>query len=103
MPKGLPGPSSSLLRIHELLFNFTWPRSGSPPPKRILDHLVHRFREGRISSSDFLELKHWLESNPEVPDGKWFKRFKTGFLAGNGAEPSTFLSAGMAVEGDEVQ
>jgi hypothetical protein len=31
------------------------------------------------------------------------KRFKTGFLAGNGEEPSTFLAPRMAVEGDEVQ
>jgi hypothetical protein len=74
-----------------------------PPPKGILDHLVKRFREGRVSSSDSLELKHWLESDSDVPDGKWFQRFKTGCLAGNGEEPSTFLASGMAVEGDEVQ
>lgn len=74
-----------------------------PPPKRILDHLVQRYREGRISSSDFLDLKHWLESDPDVPDGKWFKRFKTGFLAGNGERPSTFLEPTMVVEGEEVK
>ena len=28
-----------------------------------MDHLVKRYREGRISSSDFLELKHWLEAH----------------------------------------
>ena len=79
------------------------PKIKKPPPKGILDHLVKRYREGRISSSDFLELKHWLESDPDVPDGKWYKRFKTGTLAGHGEEPSTFLAPGMAVEGDEVQ
>jgi hypothetical protein len=78
------------------------PKIKKPPPMKILDHPVKRFREGRISSSDFLELKHWLESDPDVPDGKWFKRFETGFLAGNGEEPSTFLAPGRAVEGDEV-
>ena len=78
------------------------PKIKKPPPKGILDHLVKRYREGRISSSDVLELKHWLESDPDVPDGKWFKRFKTGILAGKGEEPSTFLAPGMAVEGDEV-
>ncbi len=50
-----------------------------------------------------VELKHWLESDPDAPEGKWFKRFKTGALAGNGEKPSTFLSPGMAVEGHEVQ
>lgn len=79
------------------------PKIKRPPPKGILDHLVERFRDGRISSSDFLELKHWLESDPDVPDGKRFKRFKSGVLAGNGERPSTFLSPGMAVEGEEVQ
>ena len=79
------------------------PKIKLPPPKGSLDHLVKRFRDGRISSSDFLELKHWLESDPEVPEGKWFKRFKTGFLAGNGESVSTFLEPGMTVEGDEVQ
>ena len=79
------------------------PKIRKPPPKGILDHLVERYRNGRISSSDFLELKHWLESDPNVPDGKWYKRFKTGTLAGNGEKPSTFLAPGMAVESDEVQ
>jgi hypothetical protein len=55
------------------------PKIRKPPPKGILDHLVQRFREGRISSSDFLELKHWLEPDPDVPDGKWFKVSKLAF------------------------
>jgi hypothetical protein len=79
------------------------PKIKLPPPKGSLDHLIRRFREGRISSADFLELKHWLESDPEVPEGKWFKRFKSGVLAGCGERLSTFLAPGMAVEGDEVQ
>jgi len=79
------------------------PRIRKPPPKGVLDHLIKRYREGRISDSDFLELKHWLDSDPAVPDGKWYKRFKTGTLAGNGEMPSTFLAPGMTVEGDEVE
>jgi hypothetical protein len=78
------------------------PKIKLPPPKGTLDHLIKRHREGRISSSDFLELKHWVESEPIVPDGKWYKRFKSGTLAGNGERVSTFLAPGMAVEGDEV-
>ena len=44
------------------------PKIKLPPPKGSLDHLVQRYRDKRISSSDFLELKHWLESDPDVPD-----------------------------------
>jgi hypothetical protein len=68
------------------------PRITRPPPRGVLDHLVKRFSEGRISASDFLALKHWLESDPYVPDGKWFKRFETGVLTGRGERVSTFLA-----------
>ncbi len=54
------------------------------------------------AAANFLELKHWLESDPDVPAGKWYKRFKRFTLAGNGEMPSTFLTPGMAVDGEEV-
>jgi hypothetical protein len=79
------------------------PKIKKPPPPGILGHLTKRYREGRIATAEFVELKHWLESDPNVPDGKWYKRFKTFTLAGNGELPSTFLTPGMAVEGEEVQ
>ena len=68
-----------------------------------MDQLIERYRDGRISSVDFLELKHWLESAPEVPPGKWYKRFKNFVLAGHGEMPLTFLTPGMAAKGKEVQ
>jgi hypothetical protein len=74
-----------------------------PPPPGVLNHLVKRYRDGRIDASDLIELKHWMESDPDVPPGKWFKRFKSGTLAGSGDTPSTFLAPGMAVEGSEVE
>lgn len=73
-----------------------------PPPAGILNHLLKRYREGRIRDSDLLELKHWMESDPNVPNGKWYKRFKSGTLAGKGELPLTFLAPGMAVDGEEV-
>lgn len=79
------------------------PKIKKPPPPGILNHLFKRYAEGRISDSDFLELKHWLESNPNVPNGKWYKRFKTGTLAGKGEMPLTFLAPGMAPDGEEVE
>lgn len=78
------------------------PKIRKPPPAGILDHLIQRYRDGRIEAADFMELKHWLESDPTVPDGKWYKRFKKFILAGNGEMPSTFLMPGMAVQGEEV-
>jgi hypothetical protein len=34
-----------------------------------MNHLLQRFRDGRIAVADFTELKHWLESGVEVPGG----------------------------------
>jgi hypothetical protein len=79
------------------------PKIKKPPPQGVLDHLIQRYREGRITADDFLELKHWLESDPTVPPGRWYKRFKAFTLVGNGEMPSTFLTPGMAAEGEEVQ
>jgi len=68
-----------------------------------LNHLVARYRDGRISVRDFQELKHWLELDPDVPAGKWFKRFPKFILAGEGELPKTFLTSGMAPVGEEVK
>ena len=78
------------------------PKLRKPPPPRILDHLIERFRDGRVSIEDFTELKHWLESEPDVPSGKWYKRFTRFTLAGEGELPKTFLAKGMAPNGEEV-
>lgn len=79
------------------------PKIQKPPPRGILDHLLERFRDGRVPAEDFVELKHWLESDPEVPEGMWYKRFKRFTLAGEGVMPKTFLAAGMIPKGKEVE
>jgi hypothetical protein len=79
------------------------PKIKKPPPKRILEHLIQRYHDGRIQASDLVELKKWMESNPEVKSGKWYKRFNTGTLAGKGEMPLTFLEPGMAPDGDEIK
>jgi hypothetical protein len=56
------------------------PKIKKPPPKRILDHLIKRYHEGRIRSSDLLELKRWMESEPTVPPGDWFSVSKPAYL-----------------------
>jgi hypothetical protein len=65
-------------------------------------HLLERFRDGRIAVGDFTELKHWLESDVDVPEGMWFKRFANFTLAGEGEMPKTFLTQRMAANGTQV-
>ncbi|HEY1184146.1 MAG TPA: hypothetical protein VGE89_08175 [Bryobacteraceae bacterium] len=68
-----------------------------------MKHLVDRFREGRISVDDFDVLQDWLNSDPEVPPGKWYKRFPKFTLAGEGTVPKTFLTPEMVPHGTEVR
>ena len=66
-------------------------------------HLVDRFRDGRLSVADFDALQDWLNSDPDVPQGEWYKRFRAFTLAGEGEVPKTFLSAKMIPRGTEVE
>jgi hypothetical protein len=45
----------------------------------------------------------WLDSGPEVPHGKWFKRFPGMIVCGEGELVKTFLAAGQIAAGEEVQ
>ena len=68
-----------------------------------MEHLVERFREGRIGVADFEALQKWLDTEPEAPDGEWYKRFPTFILAGEGEVVKTFLTQGMVPHGTEIK
>ena len=68
-----------------------------------MKHLVDRFLEGRVLVSDFDALKDWLDSDPDVPPGEWYKKFPRFTLAGEGEVPKTFLASGMVPHGTEVK
>lgn len=74
--------------------------TGLPPA--LTDHLFERLRERRISVDDLYRLKVWRESEPEAPDGEWFKDFGTFKVCGVGRFPKTFLLRGHAAEGQEL-
>jgi hypothetical protein len=44
-------------------------------PAPVRDHLIERMRERSISIADLNQLRVWIESRPEVPDGDWYKDF----------------------------
>ena len=68
----------------------------------IRDHLVERMRDRKISLPDLNQLRIWIESRPEVPEGKWFKLFGSFKLCGEGQYPKTFLLAGQAATGQKL-
>jgi hypothetical protein len=44
-------------------------------PPAVLEHLLVRIREREVPLEQLGLLAGWLDTEPEVPRGKWFKRF----------------------------
>jgi hypothetical protein len=53
-------------------------------PPALLDHLLDRIRFREISADQLGLLADWLDSEPEVPNGRWFKRFPAMIVCGEG-------------------
>jgi hypothetical protein len=71
-------------------------------PQGILDHLVQRADRRQIRVKQIGDLLRWLDTDPTVPEGKWFKRFEDFFVCGEGEFVKTFLLPGNSVAGEEV-
>jgi hypothetical protein len=71
-------------------------------PTAVLNHLLQRAQERRISYYQLQELYLWLASNPTVPDGRWFKRFEAFTICGEGDLVKTFLLPGQLPDGRET-
>ncbi|MBZ5649273.1 MAG: DUF4258 domain-containing protein [Acidobacteriia bacterium] len=76
----------------------TWSRL----PQVIRDHLVDRMRERKISLDDVNQLRIWIESRPDVPQGAWYKDFGSFKICGEGIYPKTFLLAGQTATGRKL-
>ena len=74
--------------------------TGLPPALR--DHLFERLRERKVTAADLYRLKEWRESEPDVPDGPWYKDFGSFKICGEGRYPKTFLLRGQAAKGQEL-
>jgi len=75
-------------------------RQGLSP--RLLDHLLDRASERKISTDQLRLLADWLRTEPEVPDGKWFKKFSGLIVCGEGELIKTFLQPGQVPAGKEI-
>jgi hypothetical protein len=68
-------------------------------PQNVRQHLLDRMRDRAITISDLNQLRLWIESQPEVPEGDWHKDFGTFKICGEGKFPKTFLLKGQAAKG----
>ncbi|HEY6324065.1 MAG TPA: hypothetical protein VJA16_21190 [Thermoanaerobaculia bacterium] len=71
-------------------------------PPALRDHLFERLRERKITAEDLYQLKLWRESEPEAPDGLWYKDFRSFKICGEGELPKTFLLKSQAAKGKEL-
>jgi hypothetical protein len=71
-------------------------------PPALRDHLFERLRERKIRVEDLYKLKLWRESEPEAPEGPWYKDFGSFKICGEGEFPKTFLLAGQSAKGKKL-
>ncbi len=71
-------------------------------PRPLLAHLLQRINERCIDAKALESLAAWLDTQPEVPNGEWFKRFKTMTVCGQGPLVKTFLTPSQVPFGKEL-
>ena len=72
-------------------------------PAAVRQHLAERMRDRAINIADLNQLRLWIESQPEVPEGDWYKDFGSFKICGRGKLPKTFLVSGQAATGRALQ
>jgi hypothetical protein len=75
-------------------------RSGLP--KALLSHILLRIQQRGITPEDLGLMAAWMDKEPNVPHGIWFKRFNTFILCGEGELVKTVLTAKQTAIGEEV-
>ncbi len=71
-------------------------------PAGVREHLTERMNERAISLADLNQLRIWIESEPEVPEGDWYKDFGSFKICGRGSHPKTFLLAAQVARGTAI-
>ncbi len=72
-------------------------------PEHLYAHLLDRVQHRHISGKQLTLMVNWLDTQPEVPKGKWFKRFHGMIVCGEGELVKTFLVPGQVPAGEEIQ
>jgi hypothetical protein len=71
-------------------------------PLNVRQHLIDRMRDRAISLADLNQLRLWIESQPEVPEGDWYKDFGSFKICGHGSYPNTFLTRSQTAKGESL-
>ena len=71
-------------------------------PPALFQHLLDRIQQRHIDARQLELLVRWLDGEPEVPAGPWYKRFSGMIVCGEGDLVRTFLTPGQAAKGTRV-
>jgi hypothetical protein len=71
-------------------------------PRQLYAHLLERVQQRQISGKQLTLMIAWLDTEPEVPGGKWFKGFPNMIVCGEGELVKTFLLPGQVPVGEEI-
>lgn len=72
-------------------------------PPILLNHLLDRIEKRNIAADQLGLLAEWLDTQPDVPEGKWHKSFPGMTVCGEGELVKTFLAPGQVADGKEVK
>jgi len=71
-------------------------------PPALYAHLLERVQQRSISAQQLRLLLRWMDTQPEVPAGGWFKRFPEMIVCGEGELIKTFLRCDQTPVGTEL-
>ena len=71
-------------------------------PEALLRHLLLRVREREIAHDQMILLAQWLDTQPEVPAGRSFKKFPGLTACGEGELIKTFLQPGQLPDREKL-
>jgi hypothetical protein len=72
-------------------------------PPALFQHLLDRVQSRKIPASQLELLTKWLDSEPQVPGGTWFKRFPAMTVGGEGDLIKTLPAPGQAPKGQRIR
>ena len=75
-------------------------RSGLP--RKLFEHILLRIQQRGITPEDLGLMATWMDQEPIVPEGAWFKRFDTFIPCGAGEPVKTVLTPKQTAIGEEV-
>lgn len=71
-------------------------------PRPLYAHLLERVQSRQILVEQLVLFADWLATQPDVPEGKWFKKFPALTVCGEGELIKTFLLPGQIPIGKEL-